>query len=46
MSRKDVADYLGLTTESVSRALTQLKKVSAISMSTSRRITMRDALLS
>jgi CRP/FNR family nitrogen fixation transcriptional regulator len=46
MPRSDVADYLGLTTESVSRALTQLKKVSAISMSTSRRITMRDALLS
>jgi CRP/FNR family transcriptional regulator, nitrogen fixation regulation protein len=44
MPRSDVADYLGLTTESVSRALTQLKKVSAISMSTSRRITMRDAL--
>jgi CRP/FNR family nitrogen fixation transcriptional regulator len=44
MPRNDVADYLGLTIESVSRALTQLKKASMISMSTSRHFTLRRPL--
>lgn len=38
MSRQDIADYLNLTVESVARALTQLEKVSAISMRSTRRI--------
>ena len=38
MSRQDMADYLNLTIESVARALTQLKNVSAISLSSPRRI--------
>jgi len=38
MSRQDIADYLNLTVESVARALTQLERVSAISMRSTRRI--------
>jgi len=40
MSRKDIADYLNLTAESVARALTQLKKASAISIRRSRHVTV------
>jgi CRP/FNR family nitrogen fixation transcriptional regulator len=42
MSRRDIADYLGLTIETVSRMLTQLEKASAIALPTSRRIVLRD----
>jgi CRP/FNR family nitrogen fixation transcriptional regulator len=42
MSRRDIADYLGLTIETVSRMLTQLEKTSAIALPTSRRIVLRD----
>ena len=42
MSRQDIADYLGLTIETVSRTLTQLENDSAISLPTSRRIVLRN----
>jgi CRP/FNR family transcriptional regulator, nitrogen fixation regulation protein len=42
MSRQDIADYLGLTIETVSRTLTQLEKTAAIEVSTSRRILLRN----
>ena len=35
MSRQDIADYLGLTIETVSRTLTQLEKAAAIELPTS-----------
>jgi CRP/FNR family transcriptional regulator, nitrogen fixation regulation protein len=41
MSRQDIADYLGLTIETVSRTLTHLEKVAAIALPTSRRIVPR-----
>ena len=42
MSRQDIADYLGLTIETVSRTLTQLENSSAIAVPTSRRIVLRN----
>lgn len=42
MSRQDIADYLGLTIETVSRTLTQLENSAAIEVSTSRRIVLRN----
>ncbi len=42
MSRQDIADYLGLTIETVSRTLTQLENSAAIGLATSRRIQLRD----
>ncbi len=42
MSRQDIADYLGLTIETVSRTLTQLEGEAAIEIPTSRRIRLRD----
>jgi CRP/FNR family nitrogen fixation transcriptional regulator len=42
MSRQDIADYLGLTIETVSRTLTQLGNDAAIELATSRRIVLRD----
>jgi CRP/FNR family transcriptional regulator, nitrogen fixation regulation protein len=43
MSRQDIADYLGLTIETVSRTLTSLETASAIEVSTSsRRIVLRN----
>ena len=41
MSRQDIADYLGLTIETVSRTLTQLANSGAIAVPTSRRIVLR-----
>ena len=42
MSRQDIADYLGLTIETVSRTLTQLEDEAAIALPTSRRIVLRN----
>jgi CRP/FNR family nitrogen fixation transcriptional regulator len=42
MSRQDIADYLGLTIETVSRMLTRLENASAISLPTSKRIVLRN----
>ena len=41
MSRQDIADYLGLTIETVSRTLTQLENAGTIAVPTSRRIVLR-----
>jgi len=42
MSRLDIADYLGLTMETVCRTLKQLEKSGAIALSPSRRLAIRD----
>ncbi|MBO4228206.1 helix-turn-helix domain-containing protein [Bradyrhizobium neotropicale] len=42
MSRQDIADYLGLTIETVSRTFTQLEQSGAITLATSRRIELRN----
>src|SRR5262245_908359 len=42
MSRQDIADYLGLTIETISRTLTQLEKSATIELPTSRRIVLRN----
>jgi CRP/FNR family transcriptional regulator, nitrogen fixation regulation protein len=42
MSRQDIADYLGLTIETVSRTLTSLETAAMIEVSTSRRIVLRN----
>jgi CRP-like cAMP-binding protein len=42
MSRQDIADYLGLTIETVSRTLTQLENSAAIAVPASRRIVLRN----
>jgi CRP-like cAMP-binding protein len=42
MSRQDIADYLGLTIETVSRTLTQLENAAAIAVPSSRRIVLRN----
>jgi CRP/FNR family nitrogen fixation transcriptional regulator len=42
MSRQDIADYLGLTIETVSRTLTQLENLAAIELASSRRIVLRN----
>jgi CRP-like cAMP-binding protein len=42
MSRQDIADYLGLTIETVSRTMTQLENAAAIALPTSRRIVLRN----
>jgi CRP-like cAMP-binding protein len=42
MSRQDIADYLGLTIETVSRTLTQLENNEAIELPTSRRVVLRN----
>src|SRR6187455_2918127 len=46
MSRQDIADYLGLTMETVSRTLTMLENMAAIELPSSRRVVLcnRDAL--
>jgi CRP/FNR family nitrogen fixation transcriptional regulator len=41
MSRQDIADYLGLTIETVSRTLTQLENSGAIAVPSSRHIVLR-----
>jgi CRP-like cAMP-binding protein len=42
MSRQDIADYPGLTIETVSRTLTQLETKAAIELPSSRRIVLRN----
>jgi CRP/FNR family transcriptional regulator, nitrogen fixation regulation protein len=42
MSRQDIADYLGLTIETVSRTMSQLVSDHAIGLPTSRRIVLRN----
>ena len=42
MSRQDIADYLGLTIETVSRTFTQLVQSGAIVLETSRRVILRN----
>jgi CRP/FNR family transcriptional regulator, nitrogen fixation regulation protein len=42
MSRQDIADYLGLTIETVSRTLTQLQGAATIELPASRRIVLRN----
>jgi CRP-like cAMP-binding protein len=45
MSRQDIADYLGLTIETVSRTLTQFEDQSTIELLASRRIALRNPTL-
>ena len=42
MTRRDIADYLGLTFETVSRTLKTLVNAAAIEMATPRRIVLRN----
>jgi CRP/FNR family transcriptional regulator len=42
MSRSDIADYLGLTTETVSRTFTKLKTLGLIALPTPNRVEIRD----
>jgi CRP-like cAMP-binding protein len=42
MSRQDIADYLGLTIETVSRTLTSLENSAAIALPSSRRVVLRN----
>jgi CRP/FNR family transcriptional regulator, nitrogen fixation regulation protein len=42
MARQDIADYLGLTIETVSRTMSQLVSEAAIGLPTSRRIVLRN----
>jgi CRP-like cAMP-binding protein len=42
MSRQDIADYLGLTIETVSRTFTHLENAAAIELPSSRRIVLRN----
>lgn len=45
MPRQDIADYLDLTIETVSRTLTELKRISAIAIARNRKITIRNSAL-
>lgn len=42
MSRQDIADYLGLTIETVSRTLSHLEDIEAIALPSSRRVVLRN----
>jgi CRP/FNR family nitrogen fixation transcriptional regulator len=42
MSRQDIADFLGLTIETVSRTISQLEQAQVIALPTSRRIAVRN----
>jgi CRP/FNR family nitrogen fixation transcriptional regulator len=42
MSRQDIADYLGLTIETVSRTLSDLESAGVIELPTSRRVVLRN----
>jgi CRP/FNR family transcriptional regulator len=43
MSRGDIADHLGLTTESVSRCFTQLRKMNVLRLDSAQNVTIVDA---
>lgn len=43
MTRQDIADYLGLTIETVSRTLSQFERASLIGMATARQVRLHDA---
>ena len=42
MSRRDIADYLGLTIETVSHTMTQFEKEAVIGLASTRRIVLQD----
>jgi CRP/FNR family nitrogen fixation transcriptional regulator len=42
MSRRDIADYLGLTIETVSRTMTHLESTAAIELCTSRHVVLKN----
>ena len=42
MTRRDIADYLGLTIETVSRTLTRLESEAAISLPSPWRVVLHD----
>jgi CRP/FNR family nitrogen fixation transcriptional regulator len=42
LSRRDIADYLGLTIETISRTVKRLEKDSIIALPTSRRVVLRN----
>jgi hypothetical protein len=42
MSRQDIADYLGLTSETISRMPTRMEEAAAIALPNCRRIVLRD----
>ena len=42
MSRADIADFLGLRTETVSRAFTDLREAGIIELPTAQRVTVLD----
>ena len=42
MSRQDIADYLGLTIETVSRTLSQFERDGTIALPTARRVVLKD----
>lgn len=44
MSRADIADYLGLTIETVSRAFSEFKRSAAIALPSSRHVVMRNSM--
>lgn len=44
MSRADIADYLGLTIETVSRAFSEFERSAAIALPSSRHVVMRDPM--
>jgi CRP/FNR family nitrogen fixation transcriptional regulator len=44
MSRADIADYLALTVETVSRAFTQMERDHAIDLPSSRHVVVRDRM--
>ena len=44
MSRQDIADYLGLTIETVSRTLSQLERDGTIKLPAARRVVLKDRL--
>ena len=46
MCRQDIADYLGLTIETISRTLTQLENAAAIALPSSRHIVLRNQVTS
>jgi CRP/FNR family transcriptional regulator len=42
MTREDIADYLGLTIETVSRKLNELRALGVIQLETANRLLIRD----